>query len=66
LSAIEILSRKIRKDDSIQISRPVRFLSSDREILLNSLPRKTSKIMSRGPVPQTDTGGQAEKAKANG
>ena len=34
--------------------------------LLSTLPRKTPKHKIRETVPQTDTGGQVEKTKANG
>ena len=43
-----------------------KFPATAGEILLKSLPRKSSKIKSEGTVPQTDTGGQVEKTKANG
>ena len=37
-----------------------------RMILSKRLPRKTSKFGYMETVPQTDTGGQVEKTKANG
>ena len=36
-----------------------------REIRQSALPRKFSKHKERGTVPQTDTGSQLEKSKAN-
>ena len=32
---------------------------------MKSLPRKASKVKYKEPVPQTDTGSQVEKTKAN-
>ena len=34
------------------------------EVINAMLPRKASKLQSRGIVPETDTGGQVEKTKA--
>ena len=55
-----MLSRKIQKADLIQIAGKTKFLPSGREILVKSLPRKTSKIIIEKTVPQTDTGIQLE------
>ena len=49
-----------------RIQRESKFLSSGKEILQSKLSRKTSKIIYAWSVPQTDTGVQVEKTKANG
>ena len=61
-----MLSRKIQKADSIQILGKTKFLLSGRGIPVKSLPRKTSKIIIKKTVPQTDTGRLVENTKVNG
>ena len=42
-----------------------KFCGSPRKILQSTLPRKVSKVKHIYSVPQTDTGDQVEKTKAN-
>jgi hypothetical protein len=44
----------------------MKSLSSDKEILAKSFPRKISRLKEREPYRKTDTGERVEKTKANG
>ena len=66
LLAREVFAMQIRRTDLIQTSFVGKTLFvRGQGICVKSLPRKTSKNKSMGTVPQTDTGSQVEKTKAN-
>ena len=60
------LYRKIRRVPSMAHEREAKsFILRDRAMIQSTLPRKLSKLKNKESVPQTDSGSQLEKSKAN-
>jgi hypothetical protein len=62
VGVLSVCGRQIRH--TIARGRSKGEASAD-PMLGSTLPRKTSKVMRSGTVPQTDTGGRVEKTKVN-
>jgi hypothetical protein len=59
-------SRRLRRQIRVTILQVQSKGEASANLMLGStLPRKTSKVMRSGTVPQTDTGGRVEKTKVN-